>query len=86
METAIRSFMPRQVVVIPGMMIARASAMIAERADDGQVVGLAGEIRQMLAQGNAGRLAGGDGLEILPDIPREHWASCPRCRCATHRR
>ena len=41
---------PGQVVVVPGMMVPRPTAMIAERPDDGQMMGLFRQVRQMFAQ------------------------------------
>ena len=39
-----------EVVVIARMMIAGAAAVVAQRADDGQMMRLPGQVRQMLAQ------------------------------------
>ena len=49
-----------QVVVVAGVVVAGAAAEVAQRADDGQVMGLLGQVRQVLAQLDAGR-RGGDG-------------------------
>src|SRR5262249_41997212 len=54
--------MPGQVVVIACVMIAGAAAAVADRTNDGQMVGLPGEERQGLAQPDA-RGTGHDGAE-----------------------
>src|SRR5207245_11470969 len=51
-----------EVVVIAGVVVAGAAAVVAERTDDGQVVRLAGQVRQVFAQRDTGR-TGGDGAE-----------------------
>ena len=45
-----------EVVVVAGVVVAGAAAVVAQRADDGQVVRLLGQVRQVLAEADAGAL------------------------------
>ena len=42
--------MPRQVVVVAGVMVSRAAVEISQRPDNRQVMRLFGQVRKVLAQ------------------------------------
>ncbi len=62
-------FMAGQVIVIAGMMVARAAAEVAERIHNRQVMAVLGRQRQMFAKAHA-RGRSGDWLELAAILNR----------------